>query len=111
MDRTDGCRPRRRGRAPVAGPALEAVRPDLERIEALERRAGDLVAALRAALPPAQFAAVWALRDAEEALGILGRDLGERALVEALARALPAHAAAIRAAASRLLAGEAGAAD
>ena len=58
-----------------------------------------------AALPAGAFRLAWRLRDAEERLGLAERALRERWLVEALARHLPEHAAAIRAAAHHLLGG------
>ena len=82
---------------------LADVVTDLDRLDTLEREAADLVAVLRATLPPAQFRLVWALRDAEERHGVAGRLLVERQLVDGLARHLPEHAPAIRAAADHLL--------
>ena len=88
-----------------AGAALPLadVAPELARLEALEREVADLVAILRAMLPPDHFRLVWALRDAEERRGLVERQLAERQLVDGLARHLPAHAPAIRAAADHLL--------
>ncbi len=82
---------------------LADVAPELDRIETLEREVADLVAVLRATLPPDQFRLVWALRDAEERRGLVERRLAERQLAEGLARHLPGHAPAIRAAASHML--------
>jgi hypothetical protein len=82
---------------------LAAVATDVSQLDALEREVADLVAALQTTLPPAQFKLVWALRDAEERHGLAERRLAERHLVDGLARHLPAHAAAIHAAATHLL--------
>ena len=82
---------------------LAAVATEVDRLNSLEREVADLAAVLRATLPPEQFRLVWALRDAEERHGLAERRLAERLLVDELARHLPAHAAAIRAAAAHLL--------
>ncbi len=81
---------------------------DLDRLDTLEREVADIMAVLRATLPPAQFRLVWALRDAEERHGLAERTLAERQLVDGLARHLPEQAPAIRAAAAHLLGGLAG---
>ena len=82
---------------------LTTVATELDELYSLEREVADLAAVLRATLPPDQFRLVWALRDAEERRGLAERRLAERQLVDELARHLPAHAAAIRAAADHLL--------
>ncbi len=93
------CRPAGSG----ATVPLASVAPELDRIESLEREVADLVTNLRATLPPDQFRLAWALRDAEERRGLVERQLAERQLVDGLARHLPVHAPAIRAAATHLL--------
>ena len=103
MDRPETCTTCGPRAALGATVPLADVAPDLDRLEALEREVADLVAVLRAQLSPAQFRLAWALRDAEERRGLTERALAERQLVEGLARHLPAHAAAIRAAAAHLL--------
>jgi hypothetical protein len=84
---------------------LADVAPELAQLETLEREAADLVAILRATLPPDQFRLAWALRDAEERRGLVERRLAERHLRDGLARHLPAHAPAIRATADHVLGG------
>ena len=80
---------------------LVKVRADLETLEAIEDEIEQRVAELRAILPPGDFRRTWALRDAEQRLGLAERLLAERRLVEALARCIPEHAAAIRAVAGQ----------
>ncbi len=84
---------------------LSEVRAELQELEAYEDEVRHRLAQLRAVLPPEHFRLAWALRDAEEKLGVAGRRLAERRLVEELAQCLPEHGPAIRAAARRLLAG------
>ena len=89
--------------APGVTVPLADVATDLDRLDTLEREIADLLAVLRATLPPAHFRLVWALRDAEERHGLAERALAVQQLVDGLARHLPEHAAAIRATAGHLL--------
>ncbi len=84
---------------------LDELRAELDRLEALQDEVTHRVGLLRAMLPADQFSLVWGLREAEEQLGLVVEELAERRLVEGLARCLPEHAPAIRAAARRLRAG------
>jgi len=79
------------------------MRAVLAALEALEEEVQHREAHLRALLPPEQFRLAWALRDAEERLGLAERLLAERWLLKRLIRRLPAHEAPIRAAVRRLL--------
>jgi hypothetical protein len=82
---------------------LSVVQEELEPIETLTREIGDLTGILRAVLAPDQFKLVWSLRDAVERLALAEELLGERQMLDALARHLPASAYAIRAVTGHLL--------
>ncbi len=82
------------------------VRAEVGDVEALERRIGDLVGALRSALPPEYFRLVWELKDAEEKVGIAERAVRDRCLVEALVRHVPERGSSIRSAADHLIGDE-----
>ena len=85
---------------------LDAVCAELGEIEALDRQVSDLMAALRACLPPEHFRLVWSLRDAVECRAIAEGLLRDRRLADRLARALPADSAALQAIRRHLLADE-----
>jgi hypothetical protein len=85
---------------------LDAVRAELDAIEAHAREVGDLTTGLRARLAPADFRLVWALRDAVERLALAEGLLRDRWLADELARHLPASSPALRALRRRLLADE-----
>ena len=82
---------------------LGAVRADLGHLEAVEDEIRQRATELRTLLMPGHHRLLWALQDAEQRLGLAERLLAERHLVEALARRLPEHAAAIRAIARQCL--------
>jgi hypothetical protein len=85
---------------------LDAVRAELDAIEAHAREVGDLTAGLRARLTPEDFRLVWALRDAVERLALAEGLLRDRWLADELARHLPASSPALRVIQRRLLADE-----
>jgi hypothetical protein len=85
---------------------LEAVRAELEDVEALAQTIRDLTALLQARLAPEQFRLVWALRDAVERLAIADDLLRRRRLADALARHLPPSAPALLAIRQQILADE-----
>jgi hypothetical protein len=93
--------PRRPGRG--EGPdlrdtdPLEDVRAELEEIEELTGRIGDLTAVLRDGLTPEQFRVAWELRDAVERLTLAERLLLERRMADELARLLPRSSNAMQA--------------
>ena len=91
----------------AASVPLAEVRAALTELEALEDEVRHRMAHLHRILPPEQARLAWAVRDAEERLGLAARLLAEGRLVERLARRLPEHAATIRAEA-HLLSGRGG---
>ena len=101
-DRHDDAIDEAAGRLGPTAP-LGEVRADLGDLEAVEDEARLRAAELRAILPAAHHRRIWALQDAEQRLGLAERLLAERHLVEALARRVPEHAAAIRAIARQCL--------
>ncbi len=86
----------------AASVPLAEVRAALTELETLEDEVRHPMAHLDCILPPEQARLAWAVRDAEERLGLGQRLLAEDWLVERLARRLPEHAATIRSEAHRL---------
>jgi hypothetical protein len=82
---------------------LATVRAELEDVEALEDEVAHRMADLGALLPRGQFRLIWELLDAEQRHGQAERLLAIHGLAAGLARELPEHADAIRAAVGGLL--------
>ena len=75
---------------------LGDVRTELAEIEALNRQADTLTAALRARLTPEDFRLVWSLCDAIECCALAEGLLRDRWLADLLARTLPDASPALR---------------